>query len=82
MSEEKLPISEKIKVLKSTTIYKTEKWWLAATLIESFGRKQIAFYLWVKKGDGWKRKQKFVIHNKGEWLQIKEAIDALLPELK
>ena len=82
MSEEKMPISEKLKVILPLTIYKTEKWWLAVALVESFGRKQIATYLWTKKEDQWKRKQKFVVHSNKEWLQIKEAIEKLLPELK
>lgn len=80
MTEEKLPISGKLKVLRQITIYKTEKWWSAVALVESFGRKQIAVYLWTKK-DRWKRKQKFVVHNKREWAQIKEAIEKMLPEL-
>jgi hypothetical protein len=82
VSEEKMPISEKLKVIRPLTIYKTEKWWLAVALVESFGRKQIATYLWTKKEDQWKRKQKFVVHSNKEWLQIKEAIEKLLPELK
>jgi hypothetical protein len=82
MSKEIFPISEKLKILKGLTVYKSEKWWYAVVLVESFGRKQIGAYLWMKKGDQWKRKQKLVVHNKGEWLQIKEAIEKLLPELK
>jgi hypothetical protein len=82
MSVETLPISEKLKVIKSTIIYKSEKWWSAVALVESFGRKQIAVYLWMKKEGQWKRKQKLVIHNMGEWLQIKEAIEKMLTELK
>jgi hypothetical protein len=34
-----------------------------------------------QKEDQWKRK-KFVVHNKGEWSQFKEAIEKSLPELK
>ncbi|MEM2112079.1 MAG: hypothetical protein QXX08_09430 [Candidatus Bathyarchaeia archaeon] len=51
MTEEKFPISESLKVIQGITIYKTEKWWAAVTLVESFGRKQIATYLWSKKND-------------------------------
>jgi hypothetical protein len=54
VTEEKIPISEKLNVLQSQTIYKTEKWWSAVALVESFGRKQIAVYLWMKKDDQWK----------------------------
>lgn len=81
MTEEKFPISESLKVIQGITIYKTDKWWAAVALLESFGRKQIATYLWNKKDDQWKRRQKFVIRKKGEWLQIKEAIERLMPGL-
>jgi hypothetical protein len=78
---EQLPISEKLKVIQSFTIYKTEKWWSAIALVESFGRKQIAVYLWTKKGDEWKRKQKMTIHNKSEWSRFREAIEKLIESL-
>lgn len=81
MSEEKLPISEKLKVIDSSTLYKTSKWWSAIVLLESFGRKQIAMYVWLNKDGKWKRNQKFVIHNKGEWGQIKEAVDKFINQL-
>ncbi|MEM2110263.1 MAG: hypothetical protein QXX08_00075 [Candidatus Bathyarchaeia archaeon] len=82
MSTEKFPVSESLKVIQGTTIYKTEKWWLAVVLLDSFGRKQIATYLWNNKGGTWKRKQKFVITNSIMWQQISEAITKFLPELK
>ena len=81
MSEEKLPISEKLTVIQGTTLYKTEKWWSAVALVDSFGRKQIAMYLWLNKDGKWKRQQKFVIHNKAEWSQVKENVERLLPSL-
>jgi hypothetical protein len=81
MSEDKLPISEKLKVMDSATLYKTNKWWSAIVLLESFGRKQIAMYVWLNKDGKWKRNQKFVIHNKGEWSQIKEAVNKFINQL-
>jgi len=81
MSEEKLPISEKLKVIDSSTLYKTSKWWSAIVLLESFGRKQIAMYVWLNKDGKWKRNQKFVIHNKDEWSQIKGAVDKFINQL-
>jgi hypothetical protein len=81
LSEEKLPISEKLKVLDSVTLYKTSKWWSVIALIDSFGRKQIAMYVWLNKEGKWKRNQKFVIHNKAEWTQAKEAIEKFLPKM-
>lgn len=82
MVKEKLPISEKLSVLKAETIYKTDKWWCAVALVEAFGKKQIAFYLWLKKDDKWKRKQKFVLHSKKEWHDVKERIEEMIGELK
>ena len=77
----KVPVSEKLKVIDSATLYKTDKWWSAVALIESFGRRQIAFYLWMRRGDQWRRRQKFVVHDKGEWLRIKEAVEKFLTQL-
>lgn len=81
MTEEKLPISESIKVMESATIFKSDKWWAAVVLVESFGRKQLAIYLWNKKGGLWKRRQKFVVRNNAQWSQFKEAIEKFLPQL-
>jgi len=81
MSKEEFPVSEKIKVIEGETLYKSDKWWAAVLLVDSFGRKQIAVYLWSKKNNEWKRRQKYVIHNKGEWLQIKDVIDKLIQKI-
>jgi hypothetical protein len=81
MNEEKLPISGKLKIIKGVTLFKTNKWWSAVALIESFGRKQVAVYLWGKKGDQWKRRQKFVVRDKNEWSRLKEEMEKLVAEL-
>jgi len=81
LAEKPFPVSESIKVIEGATLYKTEKWWAAVLLVQSFGKKQIATYLWNKKGDEWKRRQKFVVRDKGQWLQMKEEIEKLLPQL-
>lgn len=60
-------------MLDSITLYKTGTWWSAIALVESFGRKQIAMYVWLNKEGRWKRDQKFVIHNKSGWSKVKEA---------
>jgi len=79
--EEELPVSEKLKVLKSFTLYKTGKWWSAIALIDSFGRKQIALYVWLNKNGKWKRNQKFIIHSRLEWFKIKETVENLVSQL-
>ena len=81
MGEEELPVSESLKVIQGITLYKTEKWWSAVVLLDSFGRRQIAAYLWMKRGDQWRRKNKFTVHNKVEWRRIKEAIEKLAQSL-
>lgn len=81
MTEEKLPISEKLEVFDGVTLRKTDKWWYAIALVNSFGRKQIALYVWVKRGGKWKRNQKFTIHSQTEWTQIKEEVEKLLPQI-
>ena len=79
--EEELPVSEKLKVLKSFTLYKTGKWWSAIALIDSFGRKQIALYVWLNKNGKWKRNQKFIIHSRLEWFKIKETVENFVSQL-
>jgi hypothetical protein len=81
MSEEKLPVSEKLTVLQSANLYKTKKWWSATALLESFGRKQVAVYLWLNKDGQWKRQEKFIIHSKKEWEEIKGSVDKLIDKL-
>lgn len=78
---EPLPISNVIKVLDSVTIFKSKKWWEAITIIESYGRRSIAMYLWVNKNGKWKRQHKFQIRNQQEWENVKNAVDKLAPKL-
>jgi hypothetical protein len=80
MSEE-FPISEALKVIQGKTLYKTDKWWSAVVLLDSFGRKQVAVYLWEKGSDRWKRRQKLVVRNKEDWERLKEAVEEILQKL-
>lgn len=79
--EEKLPVSEVLKVIESANIYKTDKWWSAVVLLESYGRKQVAVYVWNKRNGEWKRRQKFVITRKKQWEQVKRIVDDFVPKL-
>jgi len=78
---EKLPISEKIRVIRHMNIFKSDKWWAACVLIESFGRRQVALYLWHNRGGSWKRRQKFVFRSRQEWESVKAMVDELVREL-
>lgn len=79
---EKLPLSEFYKVVDHATIFRSEKWWEAIVVIESFGRRSIAMYLWQKRNDTWKRKHKFQIRNMDEWNKVKVAVEQLAPRLQ
>ena len=80
--EEKPPIVSPLKVINHKTINKRFGWWSAVVLLESYGRKQVCFYLWQKKPEGgWKRKQKFAIHNQQDWSLIQDAVATMIETL-
>jgi len=79
---EKLPLSEFYKVVDYQTIFRSEKWWEAIVVVESFGKRSIAMYLWQKRNDTWKRKHKFQVRNMDEWNKIKNAVEQLTPKLQ
>ena len=74
--EDPFPVHESIKVLKGVTINKSINWWSAALMVESYGRKQLALYLWHMDEEGkWKRKEKFIIPSRDIWEKTKKIID-------
>jgi hypothetical protein len=80
-ADEKLPISDFYKVVDYVNIFKSEKWWEAIVVFESFGRRSIGLYLWQNRDGSWKRKHKFNIRNLEEWNKLKSAIEQLTPKL-
>ena len=80
-SSEKLPISEIYKVVDYITIFKSSKWWEAIVVSEAYGKRSIGIYLWVKRNDVWKRKNKFSVRNMDEWNKLKNAVEQLAPKL-
>lgn len=78
---EAVPIIPPLKVLEYSTINKRFGWWSAVVLLESYGRKQVCFYLWQKRGDKWKRKQKFAIHSQEDWQLISNAVAKMIGQL-
>ncbi len=79
--EEKVPVTAPLTVLESRTLSKGFGWWSAIVLVESWGRKQLCFYLWQKKGNKWARKQKFTIQNQEQWEYLSECVEDMLPKL-
>ena len=80
-TSEKLPISEIYKVIDYVTIFKSSKWWEAIVVSEAYGKRSIGVYLWVKRNDAWKRKNKFSVRNMDEWNKLKNAVEQLAPKL-
>ena len=78
---ETLPIIAPLKVLEYATINKRFGWWSAVVLLESYGRKQVCFYLWQKSGEKWKRKQKFAVHSQEDWSLITVAVEKMIDQL-
>lgn len=78
---EKVPIIAPLKVTEYKTINKRFGWWSAVVLLESYGRKQVCFYLWQKRDDKWKRKQKFAIHSQEDWELMTDAVSGMIGEL-
>src|SRR4030042_3951901 len=80
-SDEKLPISEFYTVVDYVTIFKSAKWWEAIVVYESNGKRSIGFYLWEKRKEAWKRKNKFSFRTLDEWDKLKNAVDKLTQKL-
>ncbi len=81
VDDDPLPIRTPLKALKFRTVNKRFGWWAAVVLLESYAKKQICFYLWQKREDGWKRKQKFGIHSRQDWETMKKAVEEFIGEL-
>ena len=94
--KEPYPVDDVIKVIKGTDIYKTNKWWCAVLLVNSFGHDKVLVYLWQYKekkrnengqwvGTGqhqWRLQQKMGINFENNWEDIKKAVDQYLKERK
>jgi len=72
------PVHETLEVIGGETIFKTDRWWLAVVKTRAFGREAVSVYLWVKRGDEWKRQQKLSIRGREMWEKIKKAVESLL----
>ena len=79
--EEKLPVHESIDVKEYINLYKTDKWWAAVVLSESFGHKDVSLYQWMNRQGTWKRQNKWKIKNQSEWSAIKEAVEKLVTSI-
>jgi hypothetical protein len=81
---ERIPIMDPIKVLRYRTLKKNNAlgWWSAVVLVEDHGKKQICFYRWRKRDKEWKREKKISYRTRGDWVAMRDAIEAYIPELE
>ena len=75
------PVHKSLKVIRGETIFKTNDWWKAVVISEGYRGKEVSIYLWKKKGDAWKRQQKYTIRRKSDWEKEKKLIDKFVQEL-
>lgn len=75
-----LPVHDKIDVLSSETIFKNESWWKSVVACKSWGDTEVTVYLWQNQDGQWKRKQKYKVSDKQEWIATKSIIDDMVNE--
>lgn len=76
-----LPVHSYLDVDAHHTIYKGSGWWKAVALLRRDDRREVAVYLWKKKGDEWKRQQKLTVSDGDEWEEIESAVTSFLERL-
>ena len=76
-----LPVHESLKPLAYREIYRTERWWCAAVLLQVYGRREVDVYQWLNSGGVWKRKQKFSVKDVQNWNKIRQAVESLIGSL-
>lgn len=68
-------------ILKATEIYKTDKWWKIVALVDTYGKKQVQVFLWMKDARGrWQEKQKYSEKGLKEWDKVKAAFELYIKE--
>lgn len=83
--DEEFPVADVLEVAAGKTIFKDDGWWKAVVVTEPeySENKELSVYLWMQTDDGnWKRKQKYKVTSKSDWLQEREVIDELIDEVE
>ena len=78
---QRFPVHKKLEVIDGSTIYKNNNWWKAVVLVDGFRGQEVALYLWKRKGDDWKRQQKYVVRSEDDWEREQEAIETHLEKM-
>lgn len=81
-NKEKPPVHESLELIDFETLYHANGWWKAITLCDGYKGKEISVYLWKERDDGrWKRKQKYTIRNKSDWIADRDIINKFVERL-
>jgi hypothetical protein len=74
------PVHNSLQVQAREDIYRTDEWWKSAVRyrFEDSDATEVAVYLWHNNGDGWTRKQKYVVKTAQAWAEDGERIKQFL----
>jgi len=77
----RFPVHDELEVIDGSTIFKNNNWWKAVVLVDGFRGREVALYLWKRKGDDWKRQHKYVVRSKEDWERDREEIETYMSKL-
>ncbi|WP_436926048.1 hypothetical protein [Halosimplex amylolyticum] len=73
-----VPVHDSLHVTEAVSLYQNDEWWKAVVTYQFEGDSdtdETAMYLWHDDGDGWTRKNKYVIKTPDAWAVDRELID-------
>jgi len=78
---EEYPVSDYYGVAEGETVFKSDGWWKAVLKIGEKGdyeTEEVMVYLWQKRDESWKRRQKYTIKRRSDWKDETDAVESLL----
>jgi len=74
------PVHSSVQVQAREDIYRNNEWWKSAVRyrFEDSDATEVAVYLWHDDGDGWTRKNKYVVKTAEAWAEDRERIERFL----
>ena len=78
---EECPVSNYYSVAEAETVFKSDGWWKAVLKIGKKGNyetEEVMVYLWQKRDESWKRRQKYTIKRRNDWRDEADAVESLL----
>jgi hypothetical protein len=76
--ETEYPVHDELEIIDGETIFKSDGWWKAVVVCDSWNGEEVNVYLWQENDGNWNRKQKFKVDDKQEWLAVKGTIDEMV----